>query len=342
MYKSDKASAYQVIFLLVILSIGFRIYFWNGLLSMLVLTLNDTILSFFTAYIFYFFIEKRLNIDSIWKWLFLPILIFASYWIMKYVHFFSYLFTGSLTDDFLKEFNTSQFQVVDNLLVLIIGFLCTYAYLKYVELDNLSIEYHKLNDNLTALKVLQLKQEFYPNYLLNSIDLVYFSIDKNNTVGRSMLTTFTDLLRYQFDGVEKERISYFTELDFIEKYLYLYSSRAKDKYIVQSDLNYPDRDFLIPPMLFIPFIENAFKHGGNINQERCLIDITLHIKDEEIKFHIKNTKGLSGNRSATSEKGGIIKTKKRLEIIYGKNFNLQIVDEEFVYRLNLTLPKKIT
>ena len=95
----------------------------------------------------------------------------------------------------------------------------------------------------------------------------------------------------------------------------------------------------IPPLLFILFVENAFKHGVSY-QKDSFIDISIKVENGRIHFRCLNSKHDS---EVMEEAGGIGLTnaRKRLELIYGNDFTFEIMNEPLTYEVNLELPTNI-
>ena len=107
--------------------------------------------------------------------------------------------------------------------------------------------------------------------------------------------------------------------------------------------NFPDVDIM--PLIFIPFIENAFKHGISY-REGSFISISLHYRDDKIFFSCKNsipkTNNMNENDISENKKGGmgIVNIKKRLDLLYGKSVDLHYYTENNFYIVELIVPKK--
>jgi sensor histidine kinase YesM len=126
-------------------------------------------------------------------------------------------------------------------------------------------------------------------------------------------------------------------ITFLKKYLNLMKLRYMDT--VNINLDVPSscsEDVGLVPLVFIPFVENAFKHGVDIDKPST-IDISIEHKDDRLLFHCHNTKS-----HAKHEYGGVglSNVTKRLELIYGSDYSLDINDEDDSYDVWLNLPAK--
>jgi sensor histidine kinase YesM len=104
-----------------------------------------------------------------------------------------------------------------------------------------------------------LKSQINPHFLFNSLNSVYFLIDKNNAEARQALHKFSDMLRYQLYEIKGEKIAIEKEIDYLKDYIGLQQLR-NENCSVQFNVKEGMKSFLIEPLLLIPFVENSFKH----------------------------------------------------------------------------------
>lgn len=184
-----------------------------------------------------------------------------------------------------------------------------------------------------------LKSQINPHFLFNSLNSVYFLIDKNNTAARASLLKFSDMLRYQLYEANGAQIPVEREIAYLEDYVGLQKLRKEEDYAVS--LTYTDKvkGFLIEPLLLIPFVENAFKHAAPDAEKNNFITLQLDRKNGEFIFNATNSKG---REKATDPFSGIGLTnvKRRLELLYPGKHELNIRNEEHVYKVEMKL--KIT
>ena len=105
-----------------------------------------------------------------------------------------------------------------------------------------------------------LKSQINPHFLFNSLNSVYFLIDKNNPDARQALHKFSDMLRYQLYEANGEKIPIEKEIGYLQDYVHLQQLRKDENYKVQFNCSQEVKNFSIEPLLLIPFVENAFKH----------------------------------------------------------------------------------
>ncbi|MFT3933828.1 MAG: histidine kinase [Chitinophagaceae bacterium] len=181
-----------------------------------------------------------------------------------------------------------------------------------------------------------LKSQVNPHFLFNSLNAIYFLIDKQNNAARETLLQFSDLLRYQLYDCNDDSVAIEKELAYLASYVKLQQLRKGDNYDVELKIDDTVKGFSITPLLLIPFVENAFKHLSNHPEKTNFVHIALAMQHSQLLFSISNSKEKNG---VTDRTGGIglANVKRRLELIYpGKHF-LAIDNTENIFAVNLHL-----
>lgn len=172
-----------------------------------------------------------------------------------------------------------------------------------------------------------LKSQINPHFLFNSLNSVYFLIDKNNMEARKALHKFSDMLRYQLYEIKGEKISIEKEISYLKDYIDLQRLR-NENCLVQFNIEEGMNSFSIEPLLLIPFVENAFKHlshfsGGKKNE----IQIDLSKQNGKVYFDIRNTTEGKQVHEFSNDGGiGLNNVKRRLELLYPQKHELNISD----------------
>jgi hypothetical protein len=182
-----------------------------------------------------------------------------------------------------------------------------------------------------------LKAQFNPHFLFNSINSIYGHIDKKNASARNMLLTFSEMLRYQLYECNTDRVSIDKELNYIRHYVALQQVRIGDNLIVELDIDENVRSFTIAPMLFIAFIENAFKYVSRDDRKENKIGISFRADNDSLLFSAFNTKTINNNKGIEHKGIGVMNVKRRLELVYPRRHELTINEQEFTYEVILKL-----
>ena len=182
-----------------------------------------------------------------------------------------------------------------------------------------------------------LKSQINPHFLFNSLNSVYFLIDKSNPDARQALHTFSDMLRYQLYEANGEKIPIEKEINYLQDYVHLQQLRKDENYKVQFNCSPEVKNFSIEPLLLIPFVENAFKHISHKPNEANFVKVDLTRSNGYFEFAVENSreKGIY----TTEQHGGIgmNNVKRRLELLYPDAHILDVNDEANTFKINLKL-----
>jgi len=182
-----------------------------------------------------------------------------------------------------------------------------------------------------------LKAQFNPHFLFNSINSIYAHIDKKNSGARNMLLTFSEMLRYQLYECNTEVIAIDKEITFIKNYILLQQARMEESLVIKLNIDDTVKGFCIAPLLFISFIENAFKYVGNSDEQENRIEITMTKQNDVFTCRVFNTKD-SAVESLRHKGGiGIANAKRRLDLLYAGKYDLAINDATKTYGVTLNI-----
>lgn len=162
-----------------------------------------------------------------------------------------------------------------------------------------------------------------PHFILNTINNISVLIESDPERARVLLLHFGELLRYSTYNIGKRKVKLTKGLGVLEKYIELQRLRLKHKNAIQYHVNGSTDSKYIAPMMLLPFIENAFKHGYAGTDQNPGIQIEINISSNTLRMHVKNL--IKEKNQAPTEKGiGIENTKKRLKMIYPHEHSLNI------------------
>ncbi|MBL7701280.1 MAG: histidine kinase [Ferruginibacter sp.] len=186
-----------------------------------------------------------------------------------------------------------------------------------------------------------LKSQINPHFLFNSINSVYFLIDKTNTDARGALHKFSDMLRYQLYEMDGKQVAIEKEVQYLQDYIDLQKLRKNDQFIIQFNCTAEVKAFFIEPLLLVPLVENAFKHISHHKNSPDFIKINLSFQKGEFVFITENSRedGYSLRRATGDEHSGIGLTnvKRRLELLYPNRHSLVINDSKDIFKVVLTI-----
>ena len=180
-----------------------------------------------------------------------------------------------------------------------------------------------------------LRYQVNPHFLMNTLNNIHALVDINPGLAKSTIRELSSLMRYILYEASSPMVSLQHEIVFMRKYTNLMRMRYAGHVKITSTV--PDKvpDKQIPPLVFIIFVENAFKHGISYKAP-SFIDIDMALQQDRLIFTCRN----SNHPRQVSEKGGmgLRNVRRRLELIYGDSFKLDICNDVEQFSIRLEMP----
>lgn len=239
-----------------------------------------------------------------------------------------FMFEGGWNSFFAEILTMSLIGLFAGIMSVIIkGFITWYDEIQVKE--TLNLKNHQIELALV-------KSQLDPHFLFNTINNIDILLLKDAQLASEYLNKLSDILRFMLFETKTEKIALTKEIEYIEKYISLQKIRTSNDNFVSFTVKGEVTNHSISPMLFIPFIENAFKHVINKKTENA-ITVSLVIEKEKVVFECENK--YNENKSFQSEFNGLGNEliKKRIELMYPKKHNLAITKHNDIYKVNLTL-----
>ena len=198
--------------------------------------------------------------------------------------------------------------------------------------------------HLAKLKAQSLKQELdylryqiNPHFIMNTLNNIHALVDIDPEQAKDSIVDMSRMMRYLLYESDKQYVTLNMAIAFLKKYLNLLKLRYTDQVKVLLDV--PEtcsENVVLAPLVFVPFVENAFKHGVAYDRPSS-IEIDIKKCDGRLLFHCSNTKN-----GVKHEYGGVglNNVTKRLELIYGNDYTLTITDGDSTYDVLLDLPER--
>lgn len=222
------------------------------------------------------------------------------------------------------------------------------VYIVATSLIKLAKSWFKLSDANKKLAELQkekietelnaLKGQINPHFLFNSLNVLYSLVLKQSAESPDAIIKLSDILRYVIYGSNKDYVNLSEEIKLINDYLGLQKFRIDKDSKVDFKYDIDDKNLKIAPMLLLPLVENSFKHGikGDICQ--TYVDIKIEANQREIRFEIKNNKGLAEQPEADKPSGiGLSNIKNRLSLIYPDRHIFEIKETDSYFQVILII-----
>jgi sensor histidine kinase YesM len=191
------------------------------------------------------------------------------------------------------------------------------------------LEVEKLTTELDYLKA-----QINPHFLFNSLNSIFFQIDKENNTARETVAKFADMLRYQLYECKGEWVSLERELTYLRSFVDLQRLRKDDRYRISLETSGDLRDVQVAPLLMMPLVENAFKHLSHL-PENNVVEIRVSRESKSLTMEVTNTY----QQRAAGEAGGIglANLERRLELQYPGRYALILDKNKHVHTATLTL-----
>jgi sensor histidine kinase YesM len=274
-----------------------------------------------------FFNKRRYLLFSLLEMLNIALFICLNY-------FVSMAFEGK-HPNFLNEMVAEFFLVLVFLVITtLIKFTRDSIALQDATLRIREIERENVESELRALKA-----QINPHFFFNTLNSIYsISLDRAEKAPELILR-LSELMRHILYETRDDYVSMERQLNFLQNYIYLEQLRTDEKIKIEMEIKGNHTDLMVAPLLFVPFIENAFKHVAREKDNLSFIRISFDLSHpDKISFFIKNKKDKTPDPVRKTNVGiGLANVRKRLNLLYPSKHELIISDAGDVYEVNLTL-----
>lgn len=182
-----------------------------------------------------------------------------------------------------------------------------------------------------------LKAQVNPHFLFNTLNGIYSLANSKSDRTASAIVKLSQLMRYMLDESKQQFVPLSSELDYINTFIDLQRLRLFENVKIYFNIEGETDNIKIQPLLLIPFIENAFKHGTDSSNE-CLIKIDLEIKTKSIHLLVSND--VFKSRKEEGNSGfGLNNIRRRLDLEYPEKYILStnVIENRFVANLQINL-----
>ncbi len=181
-----------------------------------------------------------------------------------------------------------------------------------------------------------LRSQVSPHFLFNMMTNMVALARKKSDLLEPSLIKLSDMLRYMLYETEEEKSTVSKEIEYLENYIELQQLRFGDNVLIETKIDNEHNNCTIEPMLLIPFVENAFKHGIGL-AINPFISIELKVRNNRLEFNVANN--YNGRRQSKDKSSGIglMNVRNRLNLLYPGRYKLDIKDNGEVYIVHLNL-----
>ncbi len=228
------------------------------------------------------------------------------------------------------NFTHFSFLLMTQFLAFLFGFLLRIS-IDYVDLLHTQ-EILKNKQLTTELNLL--KAQVQPHFLFNTLNNIYSLSVSHSPKTSEMIAKLSDMMRYFVDEATKEKVLLDTEIQFLENYIELEQIRMVNPMKLTFSNTLSNQNFMIPPMLLIPFVENVFKHGVNKTLKDNEAEIALSLENSILYYTVKNK---TFNQKAATWRS-LANLKKRLALLYPDKFAFEAYCKDNFFYASLSFP----
>jgi len=275
------------------------------------------------------------------KWLIYLILLIP---LIAFGVFLNVLTFEHLSDWLFPDYYFISYYEIQDLVNFICVFLAATTLLKlakgWFELSEQKKKINQLEREKLDAELNALKSQINPHFLFNSLNSMYaLSLDNDPKVP-GLLLKLSSGMRYMLYETNENFVFLEKELEYLENYLDLQKLRTGQEAWIDFKIKGDIEQQKVAPLIFIPFVENAFKHGIKGDIENVFIKINLEIKPAVLIFKIENNKGSIDKLPEEKYLGGIglENVKKRMNLLYKNQYTMDIINTEKTYQVNLEIP----
>ncbi len=210
--------------------------------------------------------------------------------------------------------------------IVIKGFINWYADIKVKE---------ALNKKNYEMELALVKSQLNPHFLFNTINNIDVLIEIDATKASLYLNKLSEMMRFMLYETKTETVPLAKELDYVEKYIALQKIRTSNENYINYTLDGKADNIFIAPMIFIPFLENAFKYAENKRLDNAIV-VKILIEQKKIIFSCSNKYQPNNTENLQSGLGNEL-IQKRLDLLYPQQHDLQITKTSELYSVILIL-----
>ncbi len=199
----------------------------------------------------------------------------------------------------------------------------------------------ELENEKTLSELKALKSQVNPHFLFNSLNSIYSLARKESKEVPEKIVQLSDLMRHIIYDSDVDLISLEKEVEMVNNYIELQNLRTQKDNKIEFETVGEIKGKKIAPLIFLPFVENSFKHGLKGGAKNTFVKIKLEVSGKVLHFEIENSKGKPSELINSKYKGiGVENVRKRLELIYPEQHTLKISDNEQTFKVLLQVQLK--
>jgi hypothetical protein len=182
-----------------------------------------------------------------------------------------------------------------------------------------------------------LKGQIHPHFLFNTLNNLYSLALNESKQTPGIILGLSNILRYMLYECKADEVPLMRDIEILENYIALEKIRYEDRLDLNVNITGAIAGQHVAPLLLLPLVENAFKHGAAETVEGAWINIDLRVNGDRLKFKVANGKAEKMAGDERLDKVGLANVRKRLELLYPDKHSLEVLNEEDVFIAELEL-----
>lgn len=295
--------------------------------------------SLLAFYVFYRMVRNHLEKPRLWRLVVYIIVFLIAYSLYGKVTDYLFAHWSWLTPE-TRRLALQQYQSKS------IGYSVAYMLKEFLAISFLAYFIHSAeqNEKMKALKEQQLlselaylKAQLQPHFFFNTLNNIYALALKQSKDTAPLVAKLSEMMRYILYQSDQEQVLLKDEIAFVRNYVEVEQIRYRNAIAIDLEVQGIDNSSTIGPLLLLPFIENAFKHGIEDEQDKGFVTIVICQTEDELLMEISNSIA-----KARAKPGGIglANVQKRLALLYPKRYKLEQQTDKKNYQIRLTLQMK--
>lgn len=225
--------------------------------------------------------------------------------------------------------------IMTNLFIVIFVAMIRFA-LEWIDLEAKKKEVE--NERLIA-ELNFLKAQINPHFLFNTLNNLYYLAYSKSENTTEVIAKLSQMMRYMIYDSNHPKVLLKKEIEYMHNYISLEKLRLNDQIPIRFNLSGNTENVWITPLIFITFLENAFKHGVNNSNAKAWVDISISLQGHTCVYTVVNSKVSESKESPEKSGIGLRNVQRRLELSYPGAYTLDIDDapDKYTVKLNLNL-----
>ena len=306
-----------------------------GFFEIFINALSHTLFLMVVAYINYFIILPRYLIHKNGIQYSIEFVIVACLALLLYVPVKRWIVDGYSHQNaffYSARFAISSF-VTSVLVSAFVAFLRFFTEWRDLEEQKEQLISEKLSAELKFLK-----NQINPHFLFNTLNNLYALAYSHSPQTTEVISKLSQMMRYMVYDSNHDIVPLEKEIEYIKNYILLEKLRLNNDVPIEFEVLGDPSNKMIAPLLLIPFIENAFKHGVANNNPASWVKAKLMCSTDHISLEVANSKSALNGSAASSNSGiGLENVKKRLDLKYHDHYSLDVYDRDTLYTSTLAL-----